>query len=639
MSLFKSHFHPELKKRGLLSSLLGSILLVTAPSVFAESKGDAASANPFMVDAATITKRCDDYIGKLKTDLVIITSSREAATFDSVARPFDAMTNDFFNGFFTDYLMKNAHPDTDVRKASDDCTQNAMAIWTKLSLNRPLFERFAAIDTSNSPSEEAYMINYWLTQLKIGGIDRDEETRKKVEEINNAITDISNQFNKNITEDVRSITVASNRLKGLPKDFIDNHPADDKGMVTITTSYSDIGPVFKYAEDDKLRQDLMMVFNNRAYPKNEKILKAMLIKRYELAKLLGHDNFAQLAMQGTMMKSPDRAGKFIASLNTAIKEPVKVEKNRLLSRVRKDEPNARAVNAWQSSYLSNLIRQEEYALDAKEVREYFRYDKVRDGILKLSEDMFTLDIREWDTPTWHEDVEAYQVFENDALIGQFYFDSHPREGKYTHAAQFGVKFGVKGKQVPAGALMMNFPTGLMEHNQVETFLHEFGHLLHYIFAGQSDIGFRRFMSEDDFGEAPSGMLEEWVWDYETLSNFATNEAGEVIPKALVKKMNNARSFGQAMSTARQLKFTALSLSLYDRDPTDLSISKLDEEIAMKYSPFGHVDGTHQYASFGHLAGYSSNYYTYQWSNAIAEELLSRFKKEGLRNKKTANDYR
>ncbi len=265
---------------------------------------------------------------------------------------------------------------------------------------------------------------------------------------------------------------------------------------------------------------------------------------------------------------------------------------------------AKQVNSWDVSYLSNVVREKDYQLDAKLVREYFDYDKVRDGI-----------------------------------IGRFYFDSHPREGKYTHAEQLGVKLGKRGVSKPSAALVMNFPKGLMEHGQVETFLHEFGHLMHFIFSGQNDIGHSVFQEEFDFGEAPSIMLEEWVWDYDTLSHFATNSDGEVIPKKLVQKMNAARHFGRAIEEARNNTYTAFAFDIYNQNPKGLDLETFETNVFERYSPYGYIEGTRDYASFGHLYGYGAKYYTYQWSDSIAEELLSRFKKEGLRNTKTARDYR
>ena len=189
-------------------------------------------------------------------------------------------------------------------------------------------------------------------------------------------------------------------------------------------------------------------------------------------------------------------------------------------------------------------------------------------------------------------------------------------------------------------LAQNFPKGLMEHSQVETFLHEFGHLLHNMFSGtQSWSSIGGMSMERDFVEAPSQMLEEWIWDYETLKKFATNAAGETIPRELVEKMSRARHFGRATGTATQIYYANLSLNFYSQEPGSFELDDTMQSLAKKYAAYPHVQDTHFYANFGHLNGYSSNYYTYQWSLSIATDLFSRFEKEGLRNKDVADEYR
>jgi len=186
----------------------------------------------------------------------------------------------------------------------------------------------------------------------------------------------------------------------------------------------------------------------------------------------------------------------------------------------------------------------------------------------------------------------------------------------------------------------NFPRGRMEHTQVETFLHEFGHLLHNMFSGTQDwLSISGMSMERDFVEAPSQMLEEWVWDYNTLRSFASNEDGEVIPIALVEKMNRARHFGEAAGTAGQIFYANLSLNYYNRNPGSFQLLPLLVELQAQYSPFPYVEGTHFYNNFGHLNGYSSNYYIYQWSRAISTDMFGKFKAEGLRDSATARAYR
>jgi thimet oligopeptidase len=219
---------------------------------------------------------------------------------------------------------------------------------------------------------------------------------------------------------------------------------------------------------------------------------------------------------------------------------------------------------------------------------------------------------------------------------------HPREGKYQHAAVFPIRLGIRGEQVPVASLVCNFPSGqgLMQHSQVETFLHEFGHLIHNLFAGDHHwYEISGINTEWDFVEAPSQMLQEWVWDYETVAQFARNADGEPIPRDLLERMEAARDFGLGIGTRRQLSFAALSLGIYNRDPEGLDLKAFSDEVTRRYTPFEPLEENHFYASFGHLNSYSAIYYTYQWSLAIASDLFTRFEAEGLRNVETAGAYR
>lgn len=597
------------------------------------------ASSPFERSPEAITKQCDAYLETFESNIEKLVSDKSKADYGTVFETFDNYMITFVDELLLDYLTQNAHTDKDVRDASTACTLKGFAALNALNANRPLYERMTQVKLEGLSAEQAYTVNYWKEQFEVSGIGRDEETRSKIKELNDEISEVGNTFSQNINKAVNSIRVKPERLDGVPQDYIDSHPVDEDGLVTITTAYSDTTPIRKYAHDRELRKEVGLMSRNRAVEENQPVLLDLLAKRYQLAKLLGHENYAVTNMYGTMVRNPENVVRFTDRLSAAIKKPVAEEKSRLLAQMQKIDPDVKELRSWDASYLANIVREKEYKLDAKEVREYFDYDKVRDGIVNLSEDLFGLEIRPSDMPKWHESVEAYEVFENGKMIGSFYLDSHPREGKFTHAAQFGLKMGKKGQSLPQAALLMNFPKGLMEHGQVETFLHEYGHLIHFIFAGQNDIGYSRFQSESDFGEAPSTMLEEWVWDYATLKNFATNSKGEVIPKALVEKMNKARYFGQALGVAGQLTYTALSFDLYNQNPEGLDLDAFEKDIFERYSPYGYDEGTHMHASFGHLNGYGAKYYTYQWSNSIAEELLSKFKKDGLRNKKTAKAYR
>jgi thimet oligopeptidase len=258
------------------------------------------------------------------------------------------------------------------------------------------------------------------------------------------------------------------------------------------------------------------------------------------------------------------------------------------------------------------------------------------------EQVFGLDL-------WDDSVTAWNLYDGDELIGRFYLDLHPRPDKYGHAACFGYREGVEGERVPQAVLVCNFPdpaddpegAALMEHGEVTTFFHEFGHLLHALFGGhQQWVGISGINTEWDFVEAPSQMLEEWCFDPEALQMFARHyQTGEPIPAEMVQKLRASEEFGKGVNTAHQMFYAALSLNYYNQSPDDIELDPVMIALRETYSPFPHVPGTHFNASFGHLYGYSAIYYTYMWSQVIAKDMFSRFEREGLLNPETARAYR
>jgi len=224
---------------------------------------------------------------------------------------------------------------------------------------------------------------------------------------------------------------------------------------------------------------------------------------------------------------------------------------------------------------------------------------------------------------------------------------HPRKDKYNHAAEFPIRSGVTGRQIPEASLICNLPggepgdPGLMTHDDVETFFHEFGHLVHALVSGRHAwIGISGISTEQDFVEAPSQMLEEWTWDPKTLQTFAKHfETNEPIPAALVTRMRRASEFGKALTVRQQMVYARLSLSIYDRDPKNVDTTAMVKELMNKYTRTPYVEGTHFQTSFGHLDGYSAVYYTYMWSLVIAKDMFSQFDRNDLLAPAVAAKYR
>lgn len=540
-------------------------------------------------------------------------------------------------------LFRNVHPNAALREAADNCQQKVIELITEINLSKPLYAKIAKIDTSQLSALDKRYVEELIQDYKRSGVDLDENSRNRIRALQDEIVALGQSFNKNIREDVRSISVSStSELEGLPQDYIDAHPAGEDGKITLTTSYPDYLPVMQYAKNDALRLAFYKEFRKRGYPANEKVLKDLLIKRAELAKILGYSDYASYVTEDLMIKTPENARNFINKINVLAKKQANEEYQLLLNRLKQIDPTATRVGDWQKTYLEELVKTEQFDVDSQKIREYFNYNAVRDGIFDLTETMFGVTIKPWQTEVWHESVESYEMWEGDHLVGKFFLDMHPREGKYNHAAAFGYQDGVKGVQPPILALVCNFPSGtdLMEHSQVETFLHEFGHLLHGLFGGhQPRMYFSGIKPEHDFVEAPSQMLEEWVWDADTLKTFAKNAAGETIPDDLIAKMNAGRNFGRALFTRHQMFYAAVSLNYYTGDPADIDLTATMKALQKEYSPYAYVEDTYFHASFGHLYGYSATYYTYMWSLVIASDMFSEFEKAGLRNQEVATRYR
>lgn len=611
----------------------------------AEAEAFLAKQNLTPASVAEVNGACDGFYNRAVALKTLLETETGPATVAQTFRRYDALNSVAYAGGSEAYLVSQVHPDKAIRTAAEACVERMDALGTQISLSRPIYQRLQAIDASAADERTRFALSEQLADYRRAGVDKDDATRARIEALQKEITTIGLTFARNIREGRREITAKTEELAGLPADYIERHKPGSDGLVRITTEYPDYQPLMTYAQSEALRKRMLTVYDDRAWPANDPVLRQLLEKRYELAQTLGYDSYARLVTEDKMIQSPEKAQAFIDDIAQASGSAATRDYNRLLARLQKIDPEATAVPRWSTAHLSQLIKKEEYDVDPQAVRQYFAFDNVQAGIFKLTEDLFSVDIRPLEgAPVWHESVEAYELYDGGQLIGRFYLDMHPREGKYSHAAHFQTRIGLADRVIPVGTLVTNFPagdhsTGLMEHGQVETFLHEFGHLLHNMFSGKQDWGVQTYNAvERDFIEAPSQLLEEWVWDYETLKPFAVNAKGETIPEDLVRKMNAARWFGEALGDRTQLGYSAASLNYYSRPPAQVDLHGLYEEQYEKYTPFDLPKTSHPYAAFGHLDGYSAVYYTYTWSKAIGADLFSPF--EGnLRDTATARRYR
>ncbi|PIE20155.1 MAG: peptidase M3 [Proteobacteria bacterium] len=599
-------------------------------------------------NAERLANYCEDSIARAQ---IVRRRLQQAGRADAdVIKDFELLRREVDTAEGLASLMFNTSPVKQVRDAAQKCEQDVAAFGTEVSLDRALFRALAAVKVEPLDALSKRFVEHGLRDFRRSGIDKDDATRERIKAINARMVELTQSFRRNINADVKDIAVDAKLLEAMPADWLANHAVDEQGRVRVTTNYPDFYPFETYVADDALRRELYEKFALRAFPLNKPIIAEVLKLRKELATILGYPSWAEYIVEDKMTGSAATVEAFITDVASIVRPRAVADLEELLARKRKDQPGAKAIETHDRFYYVQQVRKERFDFDPKSVRPYFSYPAVKEGVLDLYAELFDLEfVKLEDAPVWHPTVDAYEMRSHGKLIGRFYLDMHPRENKYSHAAAFPIQSGTASGRIPWASLVCNFPNpadgdgkALMEHSDVQTYLHEFGHLVHHLLGShKSDfVGLNGFNVEWDFVEAPSQLLEEWGWRPEVLQRFAKHvDTGEPIPAKLVDKMRGAEELGKGLANQRQVFYAAYSFFLHSVAPDSLDLDAFTDEMYAKYSPYPRLENGKIYCNFGHLMGYSAIYYTYQWSLSISKDLFTRFAREGLLNKETAMAYR
>jgi thimet oligopeptidase len=611
---------------------LSIVFLLSSSLLFAQ----AAKQPPLWTskpDAAAFEKIENEHLAAAQKSLDQMIAAKGPRTIANTLAPYDEAIRQLGSAAYFSGLMEHVNPDKAFRDKAAEMTRKTSAAVTALSLNQDVYKALSAIDLSKADAITKHYVNRQMLQFRLAGVDKDQATRDKIKQLNDRVTELQSKFEQNIAEGTKSIQADPSELSGLPEDYIARHKAGADGKVTITTDYPDFLPVEKFAKSDDLRRRAAIAFATRAYPANKQVLMDLIRTRNEIANTLGYPSWADFNAADKMIKQGQNISSFIKEVHESAEPIAKREFEMLMAEKKKDQPNATSMETYENSYYSELVRRTKFNFDSTSVRPYLPYAQVKQGILDTAQNLFKLQFKqEPNVPAWDPLVETYSVFDHGQMIGRFYLDMHPRAGKFSHAEMVPVLDGVKGKQLPEATLVCNFPVptkddaGLMEFGDVETFFHEFGHLMHWILGGQQPwAGVSGLNMESDFVEAPSQMLENWMHSAPVLTAFAKHyKTGEPIPADLVAKLNRAQAFGRGIWVSSQDSYTAISYDIYSRKPDSVDLDKIAIEDTEKYTPFKALPDTYMYASFGHLAGYSSAYYTYLWDKVIAQDFFDQF---------------
>ena len=588
---------------------------------------------------AFLVDRCDDRLDAVRRTADAIAA--EAGDPAAVLERWNELTLALLDAATAASLLAHSHPDPVVRDRAESAAQQAAALGNEVRQDRRIYDALSGVDAGTLDDAAARALEMSLRDFRRAGVDRDETTRERLRELADRDKELSQAFERNVSEDVRELRLRPEQLDGLPDDYVAAHPVGDDGLVTITTDYPDVFPFRSFATDRDARHSLYEQFDNRGWPVNDEVLRELTEIRRERARLLGYDGWPDYDAEIRMVGSEHGIREFVDRLDEATAPPSERDLALLIERQREDAAELDTMSWADVNYYAQVVSRERFGLDAQEVRRYFRFDKVRAGLLDVTSRLFGLEyVERPDVPAWHEDVTTYDVLAEGDLLGRIHLDLHPRDGKFKHAAHFPLAKGVRDVQLPQSALLCNLPRGLMTHGDVVTLFHEFGHLIHAVVGGGQDWArFSGVATERDFIEAPSQMLEEWAWDAGVLASFATDDDGKPIPADLVATLRAANELGRGFDVRVQVFYAAISVGIHADVPDDLTA--YIDDLAKRYMPFERIPGTHKHTSFGHLAdeGYGSSYYTYLWSLVIAKDLFSAFDPDDLMAPDVARRYR
>ena len=593
---------------------------------------------------------------KLEKDLAALIAIPQAErTFENTIMGYERAFDNYGNALGMSGFLSYVSTDKKFRDAANDLQMQISQYMVDVATRRDVYKAIREYTDTNPRLDpvQAKLVKEMLIGFKNSGMDLNDADLEKFKALNKEKAEYIIKFDKNIQEYKDPLAVTQEQLQGLGEDYIQKLSKTDDGKYLVTLDYPDYVPFMQNADDEQARKELEFKFNRRGGQENVELLEKTLTLRREIARLLGYKNHAELRLEDRMAKNPKTVMAFLKDLQKKLKPLGKKEDKEMIAyKNSKTGKNSRTLYSWESGYWSNKFRKENLELDSEKIKEYFPSQVVIDGMLDLFGGVFGITFEPVDIPVWHPDVKAFKIKDKASgeLVAYFYMDLYPREGKYKHAACFGLVEGEEKQdgtyQIPFVAIVANLnkPSGdtpsLLKHSEVETLFHEFGHVLHNALTKAKYSAFSGTSVSWDFVEAPSQMLERWAWDPQVLKKISKHyKTGEALPDDLIKRMIAAKNFGAGGMYLRQDFFAQYDMTLHTADTTP-DTTKLYFELTKKIRGLPLTKGTIPQASFGHImGGYDAGYYGYLWSEVIAEDFFGEFKKNGIFNPETGLKFR
>ncbi|MDQ2985454.1 MAG: Zn-dependent oligopeptidase [Armatimonadota bacterium] len=582
-------------------------------------------------------------------------------TFENTMLPLDDMDVRLDQALSIPLFMANVSTDANERNVARASEQVVVDWYIETAKREDLYKAVKAYADTNPTlaGERKRALEFTMRDYRRAGITLPEEQRNRLKEIEKELSRLGIEFEKNIADDDTRIAINIWELAGVPKDVVDRQ---DKisSLVLYKLDGPSYGALMDYCTNSATRQKAWTLYRRRGGSENVQLLQQMIELRAEMAKILGFANFVDYVVEDRMAKNSATVRKFYDDIIPVVALKAK-EDYTLFQNAKREFTNSKTTNLypWDYAFYKNYLLRTKYAVDSEKVAEYFPMERVVEGLFAVTSLLYGIEYKnvtsraaEFDLPLWHADVKLYEVVDKATgkPLGRMYTDLYPRDGKYTHAACWGLrprKVWADGTvDLPLAALVCNFtkPTpdkpSLLYHGEVETFFHEFGHGLHNMLA-QTDLArFTGTRVARDFVEAPSQMMENWVWESVSLQLFAKHyKTNEPLPEAMLKGMKDARTLGSGMETQGQFYLGLMDHEFHTDADGKVDTIAVEKDVYNRTTQYRFIPHTYFQSSFGHLVGYEGAYYGYLWSLVYAQDMFSRFVDKGVLDAEAGMYYR
>lgn len=557
-----------------------------------------------------------------------------------------------------------------LRDAYNAILPDISGFWTRLPLNSALWKQVKDYATTEEARQLTGIrrrhLDKTLLEFRRAGADLPENGKARLEEVKLELAQAQRKFSENVLDATAAWELQvddADRLAGVPEAPVNRFraAAAEKGNDgwLLTLDHPSVEPVLKYANDRELRETVHHAYVTRCRDgefDNRAMLVRILQLRHELAKLLGYDHFPDYRLEDHMVKSGERAVTFEQEMADLTRTYWEHDVGALQESAR--ELGLDELKPWDTAFVQESLRRKNYDIDDEKLRPYFALDQVMEGLFGIVQRVFGLSVEQRDiAQVWHPDVRYYEIRDSDdTLLGGFYTDWFPRKEKRQGAWMNDLRTGgplPDGDFDPhLGVICGNFtpPQGdtpaLLTHREVETIFHEFGHLLHHC-TSRVPVRARSGLNVPwDWVELPSQLMENWTWEREAIDLFASHhETGSPLPEDLFQKLVSARRFMGGWQQMRQLSFGTVDLALHLEyagrdDASPEGAMDFARQRFREFSPDPLFAELHILTSFTHLfsGGYAAAYYSYLWSEVLDADVFTRFRDEGIFNRRTGQAY-